>query len=87
LGSQYEFGVFDLAGIGGLREPDQRAFAQRGTLMRAAVQQAEELALDVEHRNRALIDGEKFSGARRQFVHRGDDVTGHAVFFYAIFFA
>ena len=70
-----EPGVFDLAGIGGLREPDQRPFAQGRALMRAAVQQAEELAVDVEHRDRALVDGEEFARARRQLVHRGDDVT------------
>ena len=66
-----------LAGIGGLREPDQRAFAQGRALMRTAVQKPEELALDVEDRDRPAVDGQKFSRARRQFIHRGDDVTGH----------
>src|SRR5712671_716672 len=70
-------GIFDLTGIGRLREPDQRPFAQRSTLMRAAVQQAEEFALDIEHRDRALIDGKEFARARRQLVDRSDDVTGH----------
>jgi len=37
--------------------------------MRAAVQQAEELALDVEDRDRALIDGEEFArGETGEFV-------------------
>ena len=66
-----------VAGIGRLREPDQRPLAQRRALMRAAVQQAEELALDVEDRDRALFDGKKFARARRQLRHRGNDVTGH----------
>ena len=74
-----EPGIFDVAGIGRLREPDQRAFAQRRALMRAAVQQAEELALDVEDRDRALIDGEELARARRQLVHRGDDMSGHII--------
>jgi len=70
-------GVFDLAGILGLREPDQRAFAQRSALMRAAVQQAEILALDVEDRDRPSLDLQEFSRARRKPLHRGNDVTGH----------
>jgi hypothetical protein len=53
--------VFDLAGVGGLREPDQRPLAQRRALVRAAVQQAEKLALDVEDRDRAAVDLEEFS--------------------------
>src|SRR5262249_2494294 len=51
-----EPGVFDLAGIVRLREPDQRAFAERGALMRAAIEQPEELALDVEDRDRPAVD-------------------------------
>jgi hypothetical protein len=47
--------TFDLAGIGRLRKADQRPFAQGRALMRAAVQQAEELALDVEDRDRPLV--------------------------------
>src|SRR6201992_3687256 len=72
-----ELGIFDLAGIGGLREPDQWALAQRRALMRAAVQQAKELALDVEDRDLPVIDGEEFSRPRRQLIHRGDNVTRH----------
>ena len=34
--------------------------------MRASVQKAEELALDVEDRNRPLVDGEEFSRSRWQ---------------------
>jgi len=34
--------------------------------MRTAIQQAEELALDIEHRDRALIDGKELARARRQ---------------------
>src|SRR5947209_18785021 len=71
--------IFDDAGIGGLRQPDQRALAQRGALVRAAVQQAEELALDVEHRDRALVDGEEFSRPRWQLVHRGNNVSRHLI--------
>jgi len=71
--------VFDLAGVGRLREPDQRSFAQRRALMRATIQQAEEFTLDVEHRDRTFIDGEKFAGARRQLIHRGDDMPSHFI--------
>src|SRR5438045_6734759 len=60
-----EFGVFDLARILRLREPDQRALAQRRALMRATVHQAEILALDVEDRDRPPVDLQKFSRARR----------------------
>ena len=60
-----EPGVFDGAGIGRLRKSDQRPLAQRRALVRAAVQQAEELALDVEDRDRPFIDGEKLARARR----------------------
>src|ERR1700761_1954372 len=60
-----EPGVFDLTGIGRLRKPDQRSFAERRALMRAAVHQAEELALDVEDRDRPVIDGDEFARARR----------------------
>ena len=77
--------VFDLAGIGGLREPDQRALAQGRALVRAAVQEAEELALDVEDRDRPLIDGEEFSRPRRQLVHRGNDVSNHQDIPYSFF--
>src|SRR5438309_4754622 len=45
--------------------------------MRAAVQQAEELAVDVEHRDRAFVDGEEFSRARRQLLDGCNDVAGH----------
>ena len=71
--------IFDLAGIGGLREPDQRPLAQRRALMGAAVQQAEELALDVENRDRPSVDLKEFSGARRQLAHRGDHMSRHLV--------
>src|SRR5262249_46170253 len=43
--------VFDLAGIFGLREPDQRALTESRALMRAAIQQPEKFALDVENRD------------------------------------
>jgi hypothetical protein len=53
--------------------------------VRAAVQQAEELALDIEDRDRPLVDGEEFSRARRKFVHRGDDVPDHQEMPYSFF--
>ena len=68
-----------------VREPDQRALAQRRALMRAAVQQAEELALDVEDRDRPLVDGEEFSRPRRQFVHRGNHMPRHQAIPYSFF--
>src|SRR5690349_17380561 len=70
-------GVFDLTGIAGAREPDQRAFAKCGALMRAAIEQAEELALDVEDRDRPVIDGDEFTRPRRQLIHRGNHMTRH----------
>src|SRR5713226_7940506 len=54
--------------------------------MRAAVQKAEELALDVEDRDRAFIDGEEFARARRQLVHRGNDMSRHFIFSRMILF-
>src|SRR6185312_1659424 len=69
--------VLDRAGVGRLREADQRPLAQRRALVRATVEQAEELALDVEDRDRPLVDGEKLARTRRQFRHRGDDMTNH----------
>ena len=80
-----QLGVFDLAGIGGLRESDQRALAQGRALMRAAVQQAEELALDIEDRDRPLVDGQEFSRPRRQLIHRGNDVSSHQDIPYSFF--
>src|SRR5271163_5209793 len=47
--------------------------------MRAAVQKAKKLALDVEDRDRPLVDGDEFARARRQLVHRGNDVSGHVL--------
>src|SRR5262245_14347466 len=75
-----ELGIFDLAVIFRLRKPNQRPLAQGSALMRATVQEAEEFAIDVEDRDRAAIDLEEFSRARRQFVHRGNDVAGHVIF-------
>ena len=72
-----EFGIFDLAGVARLREPDQRALAQRRALMRAAVHQAEILALDVEDRDRPPVDLQKFPRARRKLVDRRNDMTRH----------
>src|SRR5690348_6284481 len=73
--------IFYLAGIGRLREPDQRALTQGGTLMRAAVQETEEFTLDVEDRNRATLESEKFSRTRRQLADGSNDVTRHACYF------
>src|SRR5262249_28885862 len=70
-------GVFDLAGIRGAREPDQRALAQRRALMRAAIEQAEELALDVEDRDRPVVDGDEFTRPRRQLADGGNHMSGH----------
>jgi hypothetical protein len=47
--------------------------------MGAAIQQAKEFALDVKHGDRASIDREKFSRARRQLIDAGDDVPAHAM--------
>jgi hypothetical protein len=48
--------------------------------MRAAIEQAEELAVDVEDRDRPLIDDEELARAWRQFADGRNDVTGHAGF-------
>src|SRR6266568_6590958 len=74
-------GVFDLAGVVRLRQSDQRPLAQRGALMRAAIEQAEILALDVEHRDRTAIDGEEFAAAGWQLLDGRNDVTGHVICF------
>jgi hypothetical protein len=72
-----QLGVLDVAGIARLRQPDQRALAQRCALMRAAIEQAEIFALDVEDRDRPVVDGDEFARPRRQFTDGGDDVFGH----------
>ena len=72
----------DHSGLGGLRKPDQWSFAQGGALVRAAVHQAEEFALDVEDRDRPLIDGEEFTRARRQFATGA--MTWRAMLLYVI---
>jgi hypothetical protein len=46
--------------------------------MRAAVEKAEILAPDVEDRDRAPVDLKKFSRARRQLIHGGNDMPRHA---------
>ena len=46
--------------------------------MRAAVEQREELAVDMEHDDVAAIDLDHLVTARRNVCGAGDDVTGHA---------
>jgi hypothetical protein len=62
-----------------LGKPDQRALAQGRALMRAAIEQSEIFALDVEDRDRPVVDGDEFARPRRQFADRGDDMLRHGL--------
>ena len=46
--------------------------------MRAAIEQREELAVDVEHDDVAAIDVDHLVAAGRDVGGAGDDVAGHA---------
>src|SRR3954451_3803035 len=80
-----ELGIFDLARILRLREPDQGSLAQRSALMRAAVHQAEIFTLDVENCDRPSVDLQKFSRAGRKLVDRGNHMPRHQLIPYSFF--
>src|SRR5215472_8433476 len=50
---------------------------ERRAFMRAAVQQREELAIDMEHDDVAAVDADHLVAARRDVRGTRDDVTGH----------
>src|SRR5271168_209775 len=54
-----------------------RRLVQRRALMRAAVQQRKELAVDMEHDNVAAVDADNLVAAGWNLASAGDDVTGH----------
>src|ERR1700719_3331475 len=68
-----------LAGLFGLDQSGQAPFAQAAALMRAAVGEREELALDVEHCDLAALDVDELAGAGRKLAQRSDHVFGHGV--------
>src|SRR5580704_16248121 len=68
-----------LAGLAGLDQAGQAAFAQAAALMRAAVGKREELALDVEHRDLAALDVDELAGAGWKLAQCSDHVLGHGV--------
>src|SRR3984957_6596088 len=63
----------------GLDEPGQDALAHRAALMRAAVEQAEELAAEIEHRDRTAAHGHQLPAARWNLGNRRDHVLVHAI--------
>src|SRR5262249_15757675 len=63
---------------GRLQPAEQRATAQRRALVRAAIEQCEELAVDVEDADLAPLYRDDLTGAGRDFVHRCDNVAAHA---------
>ena len=71
-------GVADVAGEIGFGKPDQRAFAERRALVRTAIEQAKEFALHIEDGDWTVFENEEFARPRRQFAHRGNDVTSYA---------
>ena len=48
--------------------------------MRAAIEQREELAVDVEHHDVAAVDAEHLVAAGRNVGGAGDNVAGHSTF-------
>jgi hypothetical protein len=66
-----------LAGRRGLDQPYELALAQAGALVRATIEQGEELALHVEDRDLPALDLDPLPRARRDLGHRGDDVPRH----------
>src|ERR1700754_2851068 len=64
----------------GLRRGQSRhagSLVQRRALMRAAIEQRKELAVDVEHHDVAAIDADHLVAAGRDLAGASDDVTGH----------
>jgi len=55
-----------------------RAFAKRTALVRAAVEEPDEVAVEIEDDDLPPLDGDELAGARRNFIDLCDDVTGHA---------
>src|SRR5690606_18534325 len=66
-----------LARLVRLDQADQTPFAKAAALVGAAVQNAEQLAVDVEDGDRAALDGDELATAGRQVPNRGDDVATH----------
>src|SRR5262249_40431848 len=54
-----------------------RRLVERRALVRAAVEQRKELAIDMEHDDVAAIDADDLVAAGRNLAGAGDDVTGH----------
>jgi hypothetical protein len=68
----------------GLRRGQPRhagRLVQRRALMRAAVQECEELAIDMEHDDVAALDTDDLVAAGRNVRGTRDDVTGHQGWF------
>src|SRR4051812_35899244 len=67
------------AGLGRGQPRHARRFLQRRAFVRAAVQQREELAIDVEHDDVAAGDIDDLVATGRDLRDGRDDVTGHTV--------
>ena len=67
-----------LAGLARLDQPSETALAQAAALMRAAVGEREELALDVEHGDLTAADVDELARAGRKLAHIRNDVFRHA---------
>src|SRR6478609_4093277 len=56
-----------------------RRLVERRAFVRTAVEQREELAVDMEHDDVAAIHANHLVAAGRDFIGAGDDVTGHRI--------
>ena len=60
---------------------DAGGFFQRRAGMRTAIEQREELAVDMEHDDVAAVDVDDLVAAGRNVRRARDDVTGHVVLY------
>ena len=67
-----------LAGLVRLQVCDARRFRQRRALVRAAIEEREELAVDMKDDDLAPPDGDDLVAARRDIGGLGDDVARHS---------
>src|ERR1051326_4559745 len=64
--------------LGGFDETDQSSLGKIAALMRAAVEQGEQFAVDVEDHDGAAVDIDQLTAAGRQLPRRRDHVLSHA---------
>ena len=70
--------VVDLAGLVGGDQRGHDAVAHLAALVGTAVEEPDEVAVEIEDDDLPPLDGDELAGARRNFIDLCDDVTGHA---------